>query len=362
MKIESTAWAEIDLDAIRGNLRLARAMSGGARVYVVCKGHAYGFDAVTAAKLAVAEKMDALACGGVEDVRRIRDAGVDLPILLYATTAAGDLPKIASLGVIVTAHDRDSLDVCLANNLLFSIKLDTGFSRLGFQPEALDAVEDAARRYPAARAFGIYTHLSGHDDTAALLRQVGLFYSMSARVQAAGWNKLERMVASTRVMISHPDLVLDAVNPGRLIYGVLEKPYDTLVEARCALAAVKAKIIALKQVKAGSCLGYSDDVLTRDTTLAVIPFGFANGYPRLPSGGEALLRGQRARLLGPRHTEHSILDVTEIAGASLGDEVVLVGRQGKEHIDIHEVSAATGVPLIELVARLASSFQKKFIG
>ncbi len=357
--IEVAAWAEIDLDAIRSNLRLVRRMSPGARVYVVCKGHGYGFDAGTVARLAESEKMDALACGSVEDVQRIRNAGITLPILLYATTAADQLPEIARLGVIVTAHDSASLDVCLSNDLLFSIKLDTGFSRLGFQLDAMPLLERAARSHPTARAFGIYTHLSGHDDPDLLHGQVGLFHSMTARVHSAGWSKLERMVASTRVMISHPDLVLDAVNPGRLIYGILEKPYDALVEARCALIAVKARIIALRVVKAGTRLSYSEDVLEQDTTLAVIPFGFANGYPRFPSGGKALLRGQRVNLLGPRHTEHSILDVTDVKGVGLDDEVVLMGRQGDECIDIHEISDATGVPLIELVARLASSFHKK---
>ena len=98
---------------------------------------------------------------------------------------------------------------------------------------------------------------------------------------------------------------------------------------------------------------------TRDTLLAVIPYGFADGYPRLPAGGTVLVRGQRAPLLGQRHTEHSIVDVTDVPGVALDDEVVLLGAQGGEVIDIHELVAATGVPLIELVPRLARSAHRR---
>ena len=200
---------------------------------------------------------------------------------------------------------------------------------------------------------GVYTHLTDMDDPASMAAQVQRFNAMATRIEAAGWRGLERMVASSRVMIAAPALAFDAVNPGRLVYGIFEEPWDRMVDARSALASVKARIIALKRVAAGAVLGYSGIAVTRDTLLAVIPFGFGDGYPRLPAGGTVLVRGQRAALVGPRHTEHSIVDVTDVAGVALGDEVVLLGTQGSEAIGIHDLVAATGVPLIELVPRLA---------
>ncbi len=350
---QRAAWVEIDAGAIRHNLRLIRKLAGRARVYAVCKGDAYGFDAATIAQLVAAEGIDALACGDADDVRAIRAAGVALPILLYGSTTAEHLPALAALDVIVTAHDPATLANCLAHDLAFSVKLDAGFNRLGFRAEDLHHVLAAAQAHPAARVHGVYTHLADMDDPASMAAQMQRFNMLAARIDAAGWRGLERMVASSRVMIAAPELALDAVNPGRLVYGIFEEPWNRMVDARSALASVKARIIALKRVAAGTVLGYGGIAVTRDTLLAVIPFGFGDGYPRLPAGGTALVRGQRAALVGPRHTEHSILDVTDIADVALGDEVVLLGMQGSETIQIHELVAHTGVPLIELVPRLA---------
>ncbi len=208
------SWVEIDAGAIRHNLRLIRSLAGKARVYAVCKGDAYGFDAGTLARLAAQEGVDALACGDADDVRKVRAAGVALPILLYGATQAEDLPAFASLNVVVTVHDRATLDVCLAHDLAFSVKLDAGFNRLGFRDEDLEPVLAAARHRPDARVHGVYTHLYDNDAPASIAAQVARFGAMLARIEAAGWRGRERMVASSRVLIAAPELAFDAVNPG----------------------------------------------------------------------------------------------------------------------------------------------------
>ncbi|MEO7359987.1 MAG: alanine racemase [Gemmatimonadaceae bacterium] len=348
------AWAEIDEAAIRHNLRLIRKRAGGARVYVVCKGHGYGFDAVRVAGLAEQESMDALACGTVGDVVRIRDAGVTLPILLYATTLAQALPTISKLGVTVTAHDELSLHTCLLNRLPFSLKLDSGFARLGFTESNVALVERAAADFPGVRPMGVYTHLSDAGDEIAVRSQAANFGAMADRIAEAGWEGLERMVASSRILISHPDLILDAVNPGRAVYGMLEPPYDRLFDSRPALAAVRAHVIALKRVRAGTKLGYAVSPVERDTVVAIAPFGFANGYPRMPAGATALLRGCEVEIIGPRHTEHTVLDVSGIPDVEVGDVVTFLGKDGDSEITAADLVDRTGVPMIELVARLAS--------
>ena len=142
---------------------------------------------------------------------------------------------------------------------------------------------------------------------------------------------------------------------------MLEEPWNRLVDARSALASVKARIISLKRVSANTVRGHSGAPILRDSVLAVIPFGFADGYPRLPAGGTALVHGQRVPLLGQRNTEHTIVDVSDVADVELGDEVVLLGAQGDERIGMHELAESTGVPLIELVARLARNPHRKVL-
>ncbi len=355
------SWIEIDSGAIRNNLRLIRRLAGTARVYAVCKGNAYGFDAATVAQIAAQEGIDALACGDPDDVRQARAAGVTLPILLYGATAAGDLPALAPLNVVVTAHDAATLDVCIAHDLAFSIKIDSGFNRLGFRDEDLGPVLAAARRHPGARVHGLYTHLTDNELPASIAAQVMRFNAMASRIEAAGWAGRERMVASSRVLIASPQLAFDAVNPGRLVYGLLEEPWVRRVDVANALSAVKARIISLKRIAAGAVAGYAARPVDRDTVVAVVPYGFADGYPRLPAGGTVLVRGRRAPLVGQRHTEHSIIDVSDVPDVALGDEVVLMGRQGGEAISIHELVAATGVPLIELVPRLAGNIRRRVL-
>lgn len=348
------AWVEIDESAIRHNLRLIQQRAGAARVYVVCKGHGYGFDALRVARLAQLEGMGALACGDAADALRIRAAGIALPILLYATTLAEALPAIGQHGVTVTAHDAPSLQACLQHRLPFTLKLDSGFGRLGFTEADLPLLERTAAAYRDCGPSGAYTHLSDARETGTVARQVELFRTMADRIERAGWTGLERMVASSRILLSHPDLVLDAVNPGRAVYGMLEPPYDAMMACRPALAAVRARVIGVKRVLAGTRLGYSATPVERDTAVAVAAFGFANGYPRMPSGGCAIVRGQRAGIVGPRHTEHTILDVTAIAGVAVGDVATFLGREGGQEITAAQLVESTGVPLIELVARLAA--------
>ncbi len=355
------SWIEVDSGAIRHNLRLIRRLAGTARVYAVCKGDAYGFDAASVARLAADAGVDALACGDPDDARAIRAAGVTLPILLYGVTDARDLPALAPLEVVVTAHDVATLDVCLAHDLAFSVKLDVGFSRLGFREQDLAPVLAAAAHHSRARVRGLYSHLFDSDVPASVAAQVARFDAMAARIAAAGWRGCERMVASSRVLIDAPQLALDAINPGRLVYGLLEPPWNNRVDSRSALAAVKARVISLKRFAAGTAPGYSARRVDRDSVIAVIPFGFADGYPRFPAGGTVLVRGRRAPLVGPRHTEHALVDVTDVPGVALGDEVALLGAQDDDAITIHEIVAATGVPLIELVPRLACNPRRRLL-
>lgn len=358
---ERAAWIEIDADAIRHNLRIVRELAGTARVYVVCKGDAYGFDAVTIARVAVDCSMDALACGDPAEVRAIRAAGIALPILLYGVTGAAALPHLAADATVVTAHDHESLEACLTHDLVFSLEIDAGFGRLGFRESDLPQLESLAHQHPRARATGIYTHLADTEDPGAVARQAALFARIAERIESCGWRGLERMVASSRVMLAHPELMLDAVNPGRLVYGLLESPWEGKANVHPVLSAVKSRIIALKSFPAGARLGYDSTPLVRATRVAVVPYGFGDGYPRLPAGGEALLHGLRLPLLGPRHTEHTVIDVTDVPTARLGDEVVFVGDQGRERIRLQELADTTGIPLLELASRLARGPNRRMV-
>jgi alanine racemase len=358
---ERAAWVEIDAGALRYNLRLVQQQAGKARVYAVCKGHAYGFGAVMIARAAEAEGLWGVAVGDPADALAIRSAGVRSPILIYASTEAAALPGLARLDVIVTVHDLASLGACLQSRQRFSIKLDCGFGRLGFREDEIGDVIEAIRRADHSLLHGLYAHMADTEDDASIARQVGKFKAMADGFEAAGIRPLEKMIASSRVLIAHPELCMDAINPGRLIYGVLEPQWTGRLAVQPVLAAVKARLIAVKRFQAGQRVGYSREPLSADAVLGVIPYGFADGYPRTPAGGSVLIRGSRVPLVGMRHTEHSIVDLSSLSNVAPGEEVVLLGRQGNDSISLDELVRVTGITDLELVSRLARGPNRRMI-
>jgi alanine racemase len=124
---------------------------------------------------------------------------------------------------------------------------------------------------------------------------------------------------------------------------------------------VKAKLIAVKRFQAGQRVGYSREPLRADAVLGVIPYGFADGYPRGPGGGWVLVRGARVPLLGMRHTEHSIIDLTSLHEIGPGEEVVLLGRQRNDAITLEDLVKFTGITDLELVSRLARGPNRRLL-
>ena len=195
---ERAAWVEVDAAALRHNMQVARALAGTARVYVVCKGDAYGFDALAVARIAAECGMAALACGDPSEVRRIRAAGIALPILLYGVTDAAVLPALARDGTVVTAHDRDSLAACLAHDLAFSLKIDAGFVK---KFEDLRSASIIHATVALARAIGLKITAEGVENSRQqmFLRAAGCHYLQgylfSPPVPAEGITALLRKTA-----------------------------------------------------------------------------------------------------------------------------------------------------------------------
>lgn len=365
MSVDRPAWVEIDLEAIRHNTRATRGMVGAdVRIFVVCKGDGYGLGAGMLARTAIEAGADAAACSSPDDVRAIRAAGVTVPILLYASTSAADAAEVAALGVIATVHDFSSLQAFAAQpaKVTVYVKLDCGFGRLGFTSEEWT---EAFRRLAACghiKVAGLYCHLGYTDERAKMEPQVAQFRAAVAAAAAAGLRDLDLMVASSRVTIGHGDLNFNAVNPGRMICGILEPPWDRMADIRPVLAAFKSRIIQVKTLAAGATVAYGAGAVARETRIAIAPVGFADGYPRLPAGGTVLIRGRRVPVIGPRATEHATMDVTALQDVAVDDEVVLLGRQGDHVITGNDLAAATGVPLIELLPRIGRLARRVYVG
>ena len=360
------AWSVIDLDALAHNVRVIRAMLRPQdRFYAVCKNNAYGCGTQECAQVMLANGADAFAVSDPEDAERLRAAKVDAPILLYASTTPAMAATVAELDIIVTVHDFESL---LAferqkRSVKVHVEVDCGYGRLGLVESEW---EEAFTRLAAARhlhVIGLYTHLTAVEESAAVKEQAERFARAAARARAAGLEELELMAASSRVMLGYPELNLNAVNPGRMLYGMIEAPWIGRVNLRPVIKAIKSRVLQVKSIPAS--FDFNDArhrAAPGKLRTAVIAFGFKDGLPREPAGGVVLVRGQRARIIGPRATEHTIIDVTDIAGVQPGDEVVIVGRQGPEEITAHEAVAMYQMAMIELLARMTLSTPRLYEG
>lgn len=360
------AWSEIDLDALAHNVRTIRAMlAPGVRFYAVCKNNAYGCGARETARTMLDAGADAFAVSDPEDAERIRAAGITAPILLYASTTPDAAAAVAEMGLIATIHDFAGLEAFarLNRRVDVHVEVDCGYGRLGFTPAEWDDAFAQLRRASNLNVIGMYTHLTSVEDAPAVDGQALSFQRAAAVARAAGFENLELMAASSRVMLGHPELNLTAVNPGRMLYGMIETPWLGKADLRPVIRAIKSRVLQVKMIPADFVY---DDVRHKAApgTLrtAVIAFGFKDGLSRLPAGGNVLIRGQRARIIGVRATEHTIVDVSDIAGVEAGDEVVIVGDQLGASIDGHEAVATFKMAMIELLPRMSLSTPRIYVG
>jgi alanine racemase len=357
------AWVEIDLDAVRYNVGVACRLAHPAKIFAVCKGDGYGTGAVEIAHAAIAGGADALAVGNPADAVALRASGLDCPILLYAASLPEDAASIARLGVIVTIHDFPSLHAfaALDGRTETFVKVDCGLGRLGFNPDDFASAFAQIAAAPSLSMGGIYAHLGLPEDPDAVAQQMQVFSAACAAAERAGLSGFDRMVASSRVMLGYPELKLTAINPGRFILGMMEPPWADRAEFRPVVRAVKSRIIQVKDLPEGVLSYGAAERRQRRVRAAVLPIGFGDGFPHLPPCHEVLVCGQRAPILSRRGIEHTVIDVSEIADARLGSEVVLLGAQGGDEITATELAGTLNVPLLELLPRLARCAPQRYV-
>jgi len=322
---------EVDLDAIAHNVgAIRRSIGRRVRLFAALKADAYGFGLVPVAQTAVAAGADSLAVGSIADGVALRRAGLTAPILVYGGEPLGG-PAVAELeeaGLIATIHDAASLRECVrsaARSLEVMVEVDVGLMRLGFEPGEAGGAVAEVRAAPALKLLGVYTHMrvEARRDSRALRAQ---FRSFERALESAGPVPV-RMAASSRVLDRSAEMTLNAVDVGRAIYGLLPRSGGRLgPKLRPAFAAVRTRLTTVKAVSPGKRFG-------------VVPFGRSAGMADL-STGAVLVRGRRARVVGSPSLEHTRLDLSRHPDATVGDEVVIVGRQGASAIRPEDVLRA----------------------
>ncbi|MDR5904388.1 alanine racemase [Franzmannia qiaohouensis] len=322
--------ADIDLDALRHNYCLARDLAPHSRAIAVLKADAYGHGLVPCAK-ALAELAPALAVASIEEAEALRAAGIETPImLLEGFFEAAELERIEALGLWSAVHSAWQVDALLAYRparpLPVWVKVDSGMHRLGFPPEQLAA---QWARLAAADDRVSDLHLMSHFATADSVdpsyfqHQMGIVRALADELGAP------TCLANSPATLARPEAHGAWNRPGVMLYG--SDPLETASDASRRLAPVmtlRSEIIALRELEAGERVGYGGRwQAARRSRIAVVAAGYGDGYDRhAEDGTPVLVNGRRCAIAGKVSMDMLTVDVTDVADADIGSEVVLWGR------------------------------------
>jgi alanine racemase len=369
--------ARVDLDALRGNVRAIRglleegALASGRPapgIIGVVKANAYGHGAAAVARVLESEGVAMLACADVDEGIVLRDAGVETPILVFGALGISELEGIFSHRLTPTISSpwagRALADAAAARQTVLGchVKIDTGMNRLGLRHDNLRRTLPAILEARSLRVDALYTHFATADEPESELLGLQQQQLVAARAIAAdlGLRSTRVHAANSAALLRDERVWLDAVRPGLLLYGIVPPPLMTTLTLEPVLS-LHSRIVAVKGVRDGEGAGYGQSFRAEGPRiLAVVPAGYADGLDwRLGNRGVVLVRGRRVPIVGRVSMDMISIDVTGL-DVSPGDEVVLLGRQGEERIDVREVAATIGTIPWELLCRLGARIQREY--
>lgn len=367
-------WAEVDPAAIAHNVSTLARVVAPAEVCVVVKADGYGHGAVETAEVALTAGASRLAVALTEEGAALRAAGIDAPILLLSEPPTSDAATVVAERLEPTVYTEAGIAALAAAtteapgpNLPVHLKVDTGMYRVGCAPG--DAVRLAKEITADARLelASVWTHLAVADapDDPFTAVQVGRYRDALTTLDDAGIEVPLRHVANSAGAIAHPDSRFDMVRCGIAVYGVPPSaPLVGTVELQPALRLVSS-VSHLKVVPAGSAISYGRRyTVERPSHIATVPIGYADGVRRALSatGGEVLVGGRRRPIAGTVTMDQLMVDLGDEESVSVGDEVVLIGRQGDAEITAAEWADRLDTIGYEIVCGIGSRVPRRWTG
>jgi len=368
--------AEIDLGALTRNLATLHAAAPGVDVLAVVKADAYGHGAVGVSRVLEAAGVEWLGVALLEEGAEIRRAGVEVPILVLGTARPAKIALYARYGLTPTISSVSEL--ALWRNWTagqttvqpIHLKVDTGMGRLGVPVAKVPQALELLRTHPGLELAGLLSHFGDADDLESPRNpaQEARFSEVLGLLTPEERERTLIHMANSAAALHRPASRYGLVRLGIALYGLdpAERPDRPLApEARTDLRpvmSVRARIVQVRGLPAGTAVSYGGRTVTRRrSVIAVVPVGYADGYAwRLTGKAEALVRGRRVPVAGSVTMDMTLLDVTD-AGAELGDEVVLLGKQGSEEITATELAAHAGTISWEILCHLGLRLPRRYV-
>jgi len=366
------AWAEVDLGAVRDNVRALIEVAAPAQLCAVVKADGYGHGAVEVARTAVAAGATWLAVALPDEGRALRDAGLDVPILLLSEPEPEAWDGVVADRLTPTVYSSKGIAslAVLADTekpLGVHLKVDTGMHRVGVAPaEAVDRARQVVAT-GSLRLDAVWTHCPVADEPEHPFNQIQAdrFDAVLTDLRAAGIDIPLVHAANSAATLAHPRLRHDLVRCGIAVYGLDPGPQlRGAADLRPALS-LRARVSHVQHIAKGEAVSYG---LRRpapaDTTVATVPVGYADGVARRLQevGGQVLIGGRRCPLAGTVTMDQLIVDCGPGAEVAPGDEVVLIGRQGDQEVTAAEWADRLGTISYEIVCGIGPRVPRVYVG
>jgi alanine racemase len=356
-------FAEVDLDAYDRNIAAVRArLPEGSRVIAVLKADGYGHGLAELARRCEAGGVAMIAVALLEEALQVTAAGVRLPVLILGALTPPQIELAVRRRYVMGVVGPEALrDVCefsrrTRRKCRIHLKLDSGMGRMGLIPDDLALAVNLLRKSPRVEVQAIYTHYAAASDPAHPLTEVqrDTFALMLGMLSAAGIEAPAHHSANSAAVMRGLVAPGDFVRVGLSLLGA--EPLDRGHSRLEPVLSLRSEIARLKTLPSGSSIGYGATFTTaRESSIATVPVGYADGYDRgLSNNGEVLVRGRRCPVVGRVSMDLITVDVTDAGEAAVGDPVILLGRDGGQEISAEELAGRTSTIPYEVFCRVSA--------
>lgn len=365
--------AEINLDAIGNNIReIRRRIKTETQLLAVVKADAYGHGSEEVAKVCLYNGADQLAVATCDEGVQIRQWSIQVPILILGNTVEGQLETVINYELTQTVFRYETaklmsdIAVKLNKTALVHIKIDTGMSRIGFLPtdNSIDEIEKIFA-LPNLKVTGIFTHFATADekDKTFTMVQYKKFRFVTDTLNKRGFHNFIRHCANSGAILDMPELQLDMVRAGIIIYGMYPSNEVSHPINLIPAMSLKSQISYVKFLEKNVSIGYGRTYFTtHKTKVATIPIGYADGYSRAFSNkARVIVNGHYAPIIGNVCMDQMMIDVSDIPDVKDGDSVIIMGSDGKNTVSAEELADISNTINYEIVCNVGKRVPRIYI-
>ena len=361
------SWAEINLDNLSKNFKIIKNTTKS-KIMAIIKADAYGHGFFPVAKHLIDCGVDYFGVACLDEAMAIRNSGIKTPVLILGFVDTAATALCIENDISLTIYNEESAKalsdaaVSLNKQAKIHLKIDTGMSRLGFvynehEEENKKTIQTLYNitKLPNLFVQGIFSHFSDADTESREFTklQFSRFQEVCSALYALGVTIPIKHICNSAGILSYPEMHLDMVRPGIILYGLAPSPFFGDIKLFPVLS-LKTQIASIKEIPAGSSVSYGRYFKTeKNTKVAVLPIGYADGFSRILSGKSCVIIGdKKCPVLGAVCMDQCVVDISDIKNASVGDEVIIIGEKNGNTILADDIAKAMGTINYEIVCQI----------